>query len=72
MTDVNEKGVKRVIELDFVEKKMTSVSEKRELQPIETISSSYVESNGVLYKDKLYLLLKGERGNIKLKIIDID
>ncbi len=72
MTDVNEKGVKRVIELDFVEKKMTSVSEKRELQPIETISSSYVESNGVLYKDKLYLLLKDERGNIKLKIIDID
>lgn len=72
MTDVNEKGVKRVIELDFVEKKMTSVSEKRELQPIETISSSYVESNGVIYKDKLYLLLKGERGNIKLKIIDID
>ena len=72
MTDVNEKGVKRVIELDFVEKKMKSVSEKRELQPIETISSSYVESNGVLYKDKLYLLLKDERGNIKLKIIDID
>lgn len=72
MTDVNEKGVRRVIELDFVEKKMTSVSEKRELQPIETISSSYVESNGVLYKDKLYLLLKDERGNIKLKIIDID
>lgn len=72
MTDVNEKGVKRVIELDFVEKKMTSVSEKRELQPIETISSSYVESNGVLYKDKLYLLLKDARGNIKLKIIDID
>ncbi len=72
MTDVNEKGVKRVIELDFVEKKMTSVSEKRELQPIETISSSYIESNGVLYKDKLYLLLKDERGNIKLKIIDID
>lgn len=72
MTDVNEKGVRRVIELDFVEKKMTSVSEKRELQPIETISSSYVESNGVLYKDKLYLLLKDERGNVKLKIIDID
>ena len=72
MTDVNEKGVRRVIELDFVEKKMTSVSEKRELQPIETISSSYVESNGVLYKDKLYLLLKDERGNAKSKIIDID
>ncbi len=72
MTDVNEKGVRRVIELDFVEKKMTSVSEKRELQPIETISSSYTESNGVLYKDKLYLLLKDESGNIKLKIIDID
>lgn len=72
MTEENEKGVRRVIELDFVEKKMTSVSEKRELQPIETISSSYIESNGVLYKDKLYLLLKDERGNIKLKIIDID
>ena len=72
MTEENEKGVRRVIELDFVEKKMTSVSEKRELQPIETISSSYVESNGVLYKDKLYLLLKDERGNAKLKIIDID
>lgn len=72
MTDVNEKGVRRVIELDFVEKKMTSVSEKRELQPIETISSSYVESNGVLYKDKLYLLLKDKSGNIKLKIIDVD
>lgn len=72
MTDVNEKGVRRVIELDFVEKKMTSVSEKRELQPIETISSSYTESNGVLYKDKLYLLLKDQSGNIKLKIIDVD
>lgn len=72
MTDVNEKGVRRVIELDFVEKKMTSVSEKRELQPIETISSSYTESNGVLYKDKLYLLLKDKSGNIKLKIIDVD
>lgn len=72
MTEENEKGVRRVIELDFVEKKMTSVSEKRELQPIETISSSYTESNGVLYKDKLYLLLKDKSGNIKLKIIDID
>ncbi len=72
MTEENEKGVRRVIELDFVEKKMTSVSEKRELQPIETISSSYTESNGVLYKDKLYLLLKDKSGNIKLKIIDVD
>lgn len=71
MTDVNGNNVRRVIELDFVGKKITNVEETRQLQPIETISSSFDQANGVIYKDMLYLLITDKKGNTKIKIIDI-
>ena len=71
MTDVNGNNVRRVIELDFVAKKIISEKETVELESIKAIDSTIGQANALIYKDMLYLLITDKKGNTKIKIIDI-